>query len=719
MSEMMNKQARRLLAGAALVALWVAVPSSAPAQEPHMADLTEMSLEDLLDIVVSSASKEAEPLSETPVPVTVITSEMIREIGAKNLMEALVAYVPGLTFVQDHNEMNVAMRGVYASSQQKILIMQDGHRLNARAYSEANPDYSIGLDKVEQIEVLRGPASSLYGNVSLTAVINLVTKKGRDMRGLDATVGMGNYGQTRYSALYGKEFEEGEDLVLWGTAYRADGEKVSISPDEDYSSVPSGGAAIVDGIDDPASYDVGLRYLTGPWSLLAAARHCKYIEPFSAGGVTGETYEYDRYRKYMGTGPGLGSTFRHLNLSYDDSPRDDIDLHAGFFYDRNEIHVMLVIDPSIEKYGLPQWRETDMGFRGHVRKHHDWKGVGSGTVLFGVELDAMKLTDSAFPLGQGGEFTAFADNEDVKVLETGEEIIYSGYSQLKQRVGDRYILNLGLRYDTKNRHDGPSVSDVSPRLALIYIPDPRFNLKMSYSQSFVDAPYWYRYNSLASYRGARDLEPEHLTSFQVTPTVTLWDGRITNVVNLFYNHLTDFIYRDNSAADDEPIYRNAGMLKSWGVEEELALIGASYRLRMNFTYQEAVDSKDYGVQGSRIDNVPSFTANTILAVKPLPARNAWLDVSTRYIGSQLSPIQIVFKDGDGNVKASYEEPFNEVDEVWLVGTGVRLDDFPRAGWSLGARVNNLLDEEYEQGGSVLHPYPQAGRWYMIQATAHF
>ena len=84
-------------------------------------NLMELSLEELLNVKVESASKLSEPIEETPVPVTIITRDMIINSGAKNLKDLLVMYVPGFTFSQDHNEVNVAVRGVYASSQQKII----------------------------------------------------------------------------------------------------------------------------------------------------------------------------------------------------------------------------------------------------------------------------------------------------------------------------------------------------------------------------------------------------------------------------------------------------------------------------------------------------------------------------------------------------------------------------------------------------------------------
>lgn len=141
-------------------------------------DIFELTLEQLMNLQVYTASRQFEEIEQVPVPISIITQEMIENSGALSLKELIVQYVPGFSNVQDHNEVNFSNRGVYASSQQKVLIMLNGHRLNSRAYSMANPDFSISLDKIKQIEVLRGPASSLYGNVALTAVINIVTKSG-------------------------------------------------------------------------------------------------------------------------------------------------------------------------------------------------------------------------------------------------------------------------------------------------------------------------------------------------------------------------------------------------------------------------------------------------------------------------------------------------------------------------------------------------------------
>ena len=84
-----------------------------------------------LSSTVTTASSQEENLDEVPVPVTLITAEMIEKSGAQNLQEVLAAYVPGMTIVDCNDDINIAMRGVYSNGQEKILIMLNGHRMNS------------------------------------------------------------------------------------------------------------------------------------------------------------------------------------------------------------------------------------------------------------------------------------------------------------------------------------------------------------------------------------------------------------------------------------------------------------------------------------------------------------------------------------------------------------------------------------------------------------
>jgi iron complex outermembrane receptor protein len=149
---------------------------------------------------------------------------MIQNSGARSLQEVLAAYVPGMNLIDCNDDINIAMRGIYNVGQEKILIMLNGHRLNDYATNTASPDFSMSLEKVKQIEVLRGPASSLYGGVALTGVVNIITKSGRDVDGLQFKAAAGNYGQIKADLVFGKRYFD-VDLLVWGSAYRSSGEK--------------------------------------------------------------------------------------------------------------------------------------------------------------------------------------------------------------------------------------------------------------------------------------------------------------------------------------------------------------------------------------------------------------------------------------------------------------------------------------------------------------
>jgi len=292
-------------------------------------------------------------------------------------------------------------------------------------------------------------------------------------------------------------------------------------------------------------------------------------------------------------------------------------------------------------------------------------------------------------------------------------MIYSGFIQLKQYIGEKFIINIGGRYDYKKRHTGSNIDNFAPRLSLVFIPKENFDIKLSYAQSFIDAPYWYRYNSLPSYKGAENLLPEYLNSLQLTSNLSVMDNRMNLGLNLFYNKLKDFIYRDPSATGDEPRYINAGRLTSTGIEADFLYNSEVFRTEVNMCWQYAIDAEDYGITDHYVDNVPAITSNVILNVNPFYRRisNLWLNLTFRYIGFQYSPIN-TYKNGE-----PYYAPLNEVPGVSLFNLGLRLSDFHN--FTFDARAYNIFNADYTQGGSVNFPYPQQGMWFMFQLGYKF
>lgn len=700
------------------------------------AGVEQLDLSVLLNPEIESASLVAEPVSEAPAPVTVITSEMIKASGARNLQEVLTTYVPGMTLVADQNERNVAMRGIYTSSQQKILVLLNGHRLNSRVFSSASPDFSIGIapSKVQQIEVVRGPGSSVYGNLALNGVINIVTKSAGQVNGVDATAGFGNFGQISGDVTYGQEFGEGQEILMWGSFFRSNGQLVPLDEKDVYNARDvEDPRALLMHYNDPGSYDVGLEYKVGNFTVMGSLRQGKYTEPFSAGGnETGEAYQYDDYRAWDGVTPGFAHQSGHAELSWEREFADNFAFETTGYIDTNRTQQHLVMDPSAQLHGNITWLERTFGNISQLKATYDAGWFGSGSWVLGGQVDAMNVIDSQWITGREGEWEVIRDEKSELTMPVGSETIYSGFTQLKHKLNDGIIFNVGARYDYKDRLRGENVSALSPRTALIFGPNSTVGLKFSYSESFVDAAYWYRYNNVPNFRGTPDLLPERMRAFQLAPTVRLFDGRLRNTVNFYYANHYDVIFRNPDASPDEPLYQNSGQLTLAGVEEELAYMARNWRLRANVTYQRPLIAENYPARldaglTPEIHNVPKLFGNLIVDVKPLwwTDVDMWLNVSARYYAQQLSPVDIEYirestgRGGVEGVRTTYLEPNRLVDGYVLLGTSLRWQEIMDTNFTMQATVNNILDTDYYQGGSTSHPIPQPGRWYLLEASYRF
>ena len=149
-------------------------------------DIFEMSLDDMLDIEVVSATKKKQSIADAPAIITVITKEQIKTRNYRNVSEALQS-VAGLDIITDHMASNVGIRGVSGgegSWSRIIKVMIDGQPTAFRSSSDNFIDDSfIPIISVERIEVIKGPNSALYGADAYLGVVNIITKSGESLEG--------------------------------------------------------------------------------------------------------------------------------------------------------------------------------------------------------------------------------------------------------------------------------------------------------------------------------------------------------------------------------------------------------------------------------------------------------------------------------------------------------------------------------------------------------
>jgi iron complex outermembrane receptor protein len=195
--------------------------------------LTQVSLEELGQIEVTTASKEPVKASRTPAAIYVITQEDIRRSGATSIPEAL-RLAPGVEVARaDSNTWSIGVRGFASTLSRDVLVLIDGRTVYTPLYAGVYWQVQdTVLEDVERIEVIRGPGGTIWGANAVNAVINIITKSSKDTRGMLVSIGGGNIDQgfvnLRYGGgndksfnyrIYGKAFNEGPEFHPNGNSF--------------------------------------------------------------------------------------------------------------------------------------------------------------------------------------------------------------------------------------------------------------------------------------------------------------------------------------------------------------------------------------------------------------------------------------------------------------------------------------------------------------------
>jgi len=147
-------------------------------------ELINLSVEDLLNIEVTSVAKKAKSLNDSPAAIFVITQDDIKRIGATSVPEAL-RLAPGLDVARiDSNKWAISARGFNGRFANKLLVLIDGRSIYTRAFAGVYwENQDVMLEDVERIEVIRGPGATLWGANAVNGVINIITKHSEDTQG--------------------------------------------------------------------------------------------------------------------------------------------------------------------------------------------------------------------------------------------------------------------------------------------------------------------------------------------------------------------------------------------------------------------------------------------------------------------------------------------------------------------------------------------------------
>ena len=722
-------------------------------QDPQRFSEMVATLKSGLSSTITTASSQEENLNEVPVPVTLITAEMIENSGAQNLQEVLAAFVPGMTIVDCNDDINIAMRGIYSNGQEKILFMLNGHRMNSYCTNISSPDYSMNLDKIKQIEVLRGPASSLYGGVALTAVVNLITKQGADIDGVEASVAVGNYGQLRGNFLFGKRYYD-IDIMVWGSLYKAKGQSHHVSI-MDLIRGNTEGDVIIGGIGDKPSFELGLQLKWGDVRFMYDTHFSQVQSPFSMGYLH-TPYNIDAYNTFNGIRPSFATQAHHADLSYQHR-FNKLNLTGTFRYDNGDLtHYQVISDSIVPAFtyllgfnndnlafldtvpGLSRYiNGQEQTLQGQLQADLNYINNDShqGTLSFGAEYIHFKVDDARYLIGYN-----FTDGLEASVLSEfgkGRENSFNAFLQLKHHWRS-FIINAGLRYDHMLDYNDDNIKEFSPRVALIWS-KPKWNLKLSYSKSFINAPYLYRKgNEHIGYLkdgAVIPLTKETMHSYQLTFGATNWVKGLNFEFNGFYNKARDLIYQTIIE------HMNTGSYDTYGIEFQGSYESDKFSSNLAVCWQDIRTASIFNYEHDRAFNIPNISANLVLGWKVnkrllFHSHISFEGNKTSYFINTLNEAfkSIIKKEIEEAQEAGNMEDLKTLEtalEKLNNIPGIETEDhkplllvnlgaqYKLKKFTLGFDVRNLFNTYYERSGMGTEVVPQKGRWFTFKISYKF
>lgn len=643
----------------------------------HEDDITELSLEQLMETEVFTASKFTQKTSEAPSRVTVITSDAIREYGYRTLKDVLNS-IPGLYTTYDRNYSYLGVRGfgLPGDYSTRILMLLDGQRVNDNTYDSFGIDYDgiVNVDLIDRVEFSAGPGSAIYGANAVFGVINIITKSGGAIDGVQVSADYASENSRRARVTAGSSFDNGIDAIFSASAYESDGADI-YSPEFDDPATNNG---IAEGLDYHESQNLFLKLKYESWGFEAAYNN-------RTKGIPTASYEQEFNMSPSETIDSLGMA----TLTYDTAINNTSQLYGSFSLGRYEYTGDFIYDyPPLtvnRDEQLGEWWNAELSYQTTYFDNH--------RIILGTELQNNgKQYQANFDVDP---FESYLDDD-----RSGER--YGLYLQDEIRLSKQLILNAGIRYD-RNIYDTDTSnvkkSIVNPRLALIYSIQPETTLKFIYGTSYRNPnAYELYYAETLGYIPNTDLEPEEVETFEIDIehylnnnfrlAASLYSNNTTNLIGLFSDPNTGDLFFDN--LDD---------VTARGTDLEAEYIDNSgLKLRSSYSFVETEDKST----GERLTNSPEHMFKFNLTA-PVFRQNADAGIEFQYMSSRTTP--------QGDSTGSYG-----ITNLTLSSQKV----YERL--ILSASIYNLFDKQYADPVSVEHVQSsivQDSRNFRIKATYTF
>jgi vitamin B12 transporter len=593
------------------------------------------------EAIVVSATLIETPISEIGSTVTVITDkEMERE--QKRTLPDVLRTVPGLNIVQTGGpggKTSVFMRGSN-SNHTKVLI--DGIDVNDPSQDGVFDFGQVLTSDIAQVEVLRGPQSSLYGSDAIGGVVNIVTKTGEGPAQFTGRLEGGSFETFNQSA------SVRGSVSRFRYSFNVAHFLVDDTPVTPLDLLPPGRKRINDNYENiTVSTKVGADF-TDIFSIDFAGRYTDSTLFF-----TGEDFSF------FPSVPAAAQSEQNARQLFTRGAAR-LALFGGAFKNRFGVgytNYHTTIQAPDTGFGVPA-ENINHG----DRLKFDWQGnveLGKGqTLILGVEDQRDRLIDSPTSAENGNT---------------------AGFAELQSEVIENLFVAASGRYDDNERFGGKATWRIAPAFL---IPKSGTKLKASYGTGFKAPSLTQLFVSFPAFNffANPNLEPEESEGFDFGFEQTLAAERVRFGATYFHNDITNLIAANATFTSLE----NIGEARTEGVEL-FGSVGVTdrFHVRGDYTYTAAIDE----TTGLALLRRPKHKAS--LNLTWLPSERLSFSATMLYVGSQV----------DGNRSFSIQRL--DTDPYLVVNLAADYD--LGKGVTLFARIDNAFDERYENPSGFQRP----------------
>jgi len=700
---------------------WVAAflyASVACADESDVDDFFALSPAELAAMPVTIATGTPKPVFQSAGVTSVITYDQIKAMGATELHEVLET-VPGIHVGLQGSSFDYkySVRGIGNNTNSQVLMLLNGTRITTPFRGTLTTGIELPIEAIERVEVIRGPGSALYGADAFAGVINIITKKAKDLDGTKVGVRAGNWDTESTWAQHGSKLGEWDVAASLQYQHTAgdDGRIVQADTQTLFDRALGTHASLA-----PGSLSTRYEALNGHLNLQRKHWNLGFwaFDLMDAGTRAGGGGALDP------SGRGIAEAYlsdaRFATEDWFDGW--EVFAHASYLHTSYRAQVQLFPDntvlpigpdgninrPGAQLVSFPDGVSTDLGRVENIPSFDlgvDYKGFKRHLLHISTGFRYEELTASErknFGTGVidgsegvvGGGLTDVTGTPFVYLPDT-HRTIWSAVIQDEWAVAEDWQLTAGVRYDNYSDFGGT----VNPRAALVWDVNDRLTSKLLYGRAF-RAPNFSEQGNQNNpvLLGNKHLSPETINTYEWALDYRP-SSSFRTALNVFYYEINDLIMSVPDANQSTSTFQNRGDQDGYGTEFEWNWqLHEQWNLAGNYAWQNAVNQQS----DTPVPYVPEHHVYVAVEWRFLPK---WqLRPQLNWIGGRVA-------------QAGDTRPLGDYETVDLTLRGKKLFNH----LNLSASLRNAFDERYLEQASMQLPgnLPMPGRSFYFEASVDF